>query len=234
MSYVLDKVLNTDIVDEINKLVVNDTIKSLKEENQDLLYSVNVGLEQNEILTDDNQHLKSELQQYNKDIDYDIIKDFDEETIDEWTNQGGDDGLGGKLFYDTDIYDNFDDWYVEAKDNFINWWVADNQGEYFHTLPPIWIYQTMKYHKETYGQENFGNLNDYHRFIRVVLYWKIFIHLEEEDENVGTYSNSFKNCMANEYQSMKEIYDNDVNGDTTSDVASLDTDPNGDGFADTE
>ena len=34
MAMILNKVLNNDICDEMNKLVVNDTIKDLQEENE--------------------------------------------------------------------------------------------------------------------------------------------------------------------------------------------------------
>ncbi len=229
MSYVLNEVLNNDIVDEINKLVVNDTIQKLKIE-LECAKATNAKLTFfNDVLTDDLDRarnrvgsLEEELKTYNIDVS-EIAKKFDEELITEWDDEGGDTGKG--ISFNKNTYKDFDDWYNDYKSDFINWFCASYKWEYGN-IPNLWVFQAMTYEKENYGDSFISQTENYTKFLGSVLYLRIYEYLGEYEDDDEDYSipRRFKKYM-------KDLYDSKET-DTDSDTASLDTDPNTDSDTD--
>ena len=126
MAYVLNKVLDNDICDELNKLTVNDTIIRLKES----LIKEHLRCE---ILIDQIDELEYKIDDCestiieNKCVDIDelIVNMTNGRRIDIFTNwiEGcGERGLGYDI---AKTYDNFDDWYSDVLPCFLNYFVDD-------------------------------------------------------------------------------------------------------------
>jgi len=214
MSYVLNEVLNNDIVDEINKLVVNDTINELKSE---LAYVKDKNAEltfQNDVFIDDLERsrnqvvsLREELDTYKMEVGR-VVMRFDEEMITEWDDEGGDTGMG--ISFNKNTYKNFDDWYNDMKSDFINWFIAGYKWDY-GTLPNEWVFEAMNYEKDNYGDSFISQTESYTKFVGAVLYIKIYEHLgEEEDNEEGCWAYDFKKCMKDLYDSKETDTDSDT------------------------
>ncbi len=194
MSYVLNKVLNIDVVDIINKKVVNNTIKTLKEQVKafQALYDLmeekcknlenlwNVEQEKNKLLID----------KYETSLDDIVETYFNNEEIIGWSHNGGHYDNGDGLTFNLDkYYQNFENWYIRAKKDFINWVVID-QYENFTSIPNTWVFDVMEYEKENFGYLDYvQSKNNYDDFIKYVLFIKLKIYLDENDND------NFKNNM---------------------------------------
>lgn len=179
-----------DVVNIINKQVVTDTIKSLKETNAILHlriddYRIDVNRKCDEI-----NDLEDKIDRYETSLDDIVETYFNDEHIVDWSHNGGHYDCGDGLTYNLDKYhQNFENWYSRAKQNFINWVVRDKY-ENFTSIPNTWVYDVMKWERE----EGLGDLNyvqkknNYDDFIKYVLGRKLKIYLDENDNN-------FKNKM---------------------------------------
>ncbi len=195
MSYVLNKVLNTDVVGIINKQVINNTIKSLKEQLLAFQALYDCMVKKCKNLEDLYEHYKRKNEQliakYEISLD-DIAHYFNDEHIIDWSHNGGDDGDGDGLTYNLDEhYKDFEYWYSDAKKNYLNWLVSENYED-FKSMPNHWVYDAMNYEIE-----EFGDLEIYHKklkggyaeFIKYVLFIKLQIYLDDNEDDY------FKNNM---------------------------------------
>ncbi len=207
MSYVLNKVLNNDIVGIINNEVVNSTIKTLREKCSNLLSKITILTDYNENLLDMYGTCKDELDTYKiGEVDF-IVRKFDEEMITEWDDEGGDTGMG--ISFNKNTYKDFDDWYSDYKSDFVNWFVSGYKWDYGN-LPNIWVFEAMTYEKENYGDSFISQTENYTKFLSLVLYLKIYEHLGEYDRENGRYANDFKNRMKDLYDSKETDTDSDT------------------------
>lgn len=130
MAYVLNKVLDNDICDELNKLTVNDTIIQLKESliKEQLRCEILIDqIDELEYKIDDCESTIIE----NKCVDIDelIVNMTNGRRIDIFTNwiEGcGERGLGYDI---AETYKNFDDWYNDVLRSFLDYFVDD---EYYN------------------------------------------------------------------------------------------------------
>ena len=200
MSYVLNKVLNTDVVSIINTNAVNDTIKTLKAKVKGFqaLYDCMVkkcqNLEElNEVYRTENEQL---IAKYEISLD-NACRYFNSWKIVNWAAEEGEEGDGDGLIFniDKEYKEDFEYWYSDAKKNYLNWFVSQNYQD-FKSMPNHWICEAMNYEIE-----EFGNLEIYQKklkegndeFIKYVLFIKLQIYLDENEDDY------FKNNMKSFY-----------------------------------
>ena len=190
MAMILNKVLNNDICDEMNKLVVNDTIKDLQEENEgyvDEIFSLKKNLEEldDEVakLEDENGNLENE----NYDLRSELPTDIDD-IICRMTSMGLRDMLKFDNFmnnicsekgiaYDiAETYSDFDEWKHDVMYHYLEFVV---NGEIYN-VSTIDIFKAKTYHDDNYG-EGFELDDDIDKFSRRVVFLLLKEILEEEE-----------------------------------------------------
>ncbi len=189
MSYVLNKVLNMDVVNIINKQVVTDTINTLKEKVKAYqgLYDLMVGKCNNmeKLLKVEEEKNKLLIAKYEISID-NVGKYFYTVKIIYWAMDEGDTGNGDGLIYNLNesYKKDFEEWYSDAKMNCLNWFVS-NYYEDKKQIPNDWVYDAMKYEIE-----HSGNLEIYEKklkggyeeFMNYVVIIKLTIYLDENEQ----------------------------------------------------
>lgn len=190
MSYVLNKVLNTDVVGIINTQVINNTIISLKEQVKAFQALYDCMVKKCKNLEDLYEHYKTENKQliakYEISIDDIVETYFNNEEILCWSINGGHYDCEDGLTYNLDkYYQDFENWYIRAKKDFLNWVVRD-EYENFTSIPNTWVYDAMKYEIEEFGdleiyQKKLKEGND--EFIKYVLFIKLQIYLDDNEND---------------------------------------------------
>ena len=214
MAYVLNKVLDNDICDELNKLTVNDTIIQLKEslikekmrcesltdvidELEHNIADCESTIEELEIKIDDceSQIIENEF----VDIDSLIVnmtnfRDFRGSItrFSIWIGGYGEKGIGYDI---AETYDNFDDWYNDVLHCFLDYSV---QGEYYNVSFDQ-FFEAMKIYEENYG-DKFDTDWDKDKMKRLVVY----ILLKERFEDNET------KCVKFVIAEMKKWYEDTI------------------------
>jgi len=199
MSYVLNKVLNIDVVDIINKQVVSDTIETLKERVKVYQALFDTMVEKF------NTVQKLWMLQIERN---DLLKDKYEisiETIYNNLTYGDGEGLIYNISYmgsfDMGTYEDFEEWYDASKDNYLKWVISTNCENYKDTIPGSWVYDVMKIkkQKEKDGTYYTSDKDNYETFLEFVLYIKLKEHLNKND-------NKFKNKMSELYMDLCQTF----------------------------
>lgn len=211
MSFMLSKVLNNDLCDEINKLVVNDTITELKDEVK--------GLElENENLIEENIALDDTIHELNEDIEgwKDVVDEKDEEIgrlVEECSEKIHLYSLEDLIRRITESYhvdygeteyhnmitywyininkyepkddDDFNDYLTRIIDLFLVWFV-----DYIHKLsrgiPTEWILDCLKYERFENNKYliNAFKYNDVNHFEKKILYYKLLTEIMDNKPSV--------------------------------------------------
>lgn len=186
MAMILNKCLNNDVCDEINKRVVNDTIKDLRNENENLQY-------ENEDLEDKLEKRDDEIDEYNNDngLLEDRIAELEPGNIcrtltvmnnrnynfkfDSYMDVCDMSGLAWDI---ADTYDNFDEWYGDILHHYLDY-VVDyrySMDSSFFNITIDHIFEAREYHEESYG--DFIIDTDKAKFSKMI----IFLLLKKEFE----------------------------------------------------
>lgn len=196
----LSKALNNDLCDEINKLVVNDTITELKDEVKALEL-------ENENLIELTTALEDTIDELNGDIEEwkDVIDDKDEEIgrlVEECAEKihlHSIEGLIGRITrsynvpyteigYNNRIHywymkinkyelkddDDFNDYLTRIIDLFLVWFVDDTH-KLSRAIPTEWILDCLKYERFENNKYliNAFKYNDLNHFEKKILYYKL-------------------------------------------------------------
>ena len=215
MAMILNKVLNNDICDEMNKLVVNDTIKDLQEENEgyvDEIFSLKKNLEElddevakledeNGNLENENYDLRSELPTDIDDIICRLIyKDIRDLTFDNFMNhiccEKG-------LAYDIATYSDFDEWKHDVMYHYLEFVV---NGEIYN-VSTIDIFKAKTYHDNNFGGFELGD--DIDKFSRSVVFLRLKEKLEEEETSDSRYVIESMRNWYNEKLEQEKEYETD-------------------------
>ena len=209
MAYVLNKVLDNDICDELNKLTVNDTIIQLKEslikekmrcesltdvidELEDNIAVCERIIEELEIKIDDCESTIIE----NKGVDIDalIVNMTNGRRIDIFTNWI--DGYGGTgIAYDiAKTYKNFDEWYNDVLHCFLDYFI---DGEDYNVSFDQ-FFKAKKLYEETYDEFDFDLNKDKMKTLVV------YILLKERFQDNET------KCVKFVIAEMKEWYEDKI------------------------
>ena len=204
MAYVLNKVLDNDICDELNKLTVNDTIIQLKEslikeklrceflteQIDELEYKIDVC---------ESQIIENEF----VDIDSLIVNMTNGRRVDHftgrrinifrnWIDNCGESGLSYNI---AETYDNFNDWYYDVLHCFLDYFV---EGEDYNVSFDQ-LFEAMKIYEENYG-DKFDTDWDKNKMKRLVVY----ILLKERFKDKET------RCVNFVIAEMKEWYEDKI------------------------
>ena len=183
MAMILNKVLNNDICDEMNKLVVNDTIKDLQEENEGYVDEISNLKEEVAKFEDINYDLENE----NYDLRSEKPDDIDQ-IICRLTSMGLRDMLNFDNFmkdicsekgiaYDiTETYSDFDEWKQDVMYHYLEFVVS---GEIYN-VSTIDIFKAKTYHDDNFG-EGFELGDDIDKFSRRVVFLLLKERLDEEE-----------------------------------------------------
>ena len=193
MAMILNKVLNNDICDEMNKLVVNDTIKDLQEEKQgyiDSIFNLEKNLEEAEDVKDDLErtidNLEIEIDDLRRELPIDIDQiicrlisiDIRDLTFDNFMNhiccERG-------LAYDIATYSDFDEWKQDVIHHYLDFVVS---GEIYN-VSTIDIFKAKTYHDNNFGGFELGD--DIDKFSRSVVFLRLKEKLEEEETSDSRY-----------------------------------------------
>ena len=196
MAYVLNKVLDNDICDELNKLTVNDTIIRLKES----LIKEHLRCE---ILIDQIDELEYKIDDCESTIienkcvlivNMTNFRDFRGSItrFSIWIGGYAEKGIGYDI---AETYDNFDDWYNDVLHCFLDYSV---QGEYYNVSFDQ-FFEAMKIYEENYG-DKFDTDWDKDKMKRLVVY----ILLKERFEDNET------KCVKFVIAEMKKWYEDTI------------------------
>jgi len=173
MAYVLNKVLDNDICDELNKLTVNDTIIQLKE-------SLIKEKLRCEFLTEQIDELEYKIDVCESQIIENEFVDIDSLIVNmtngrldhftgrrinifrNWIDNYGESGLSYNI---AETYDNFNDWYYDVLHCFLDYFV---EGEDYNVSFEQ-FFEAMKIYEENYG-DKFDTDWDKDKMKRLVVY----------------------------------------------------------------
>jgi len=124
---------------------------------------------------------------------YDIVQD---DIIGNWQG-GGEAGIG----YDIEGL-SFHEWYCEAVDDFLNYYVQNHQNHFdFDSYPPYWVLDAINYERDNNGTTSLYDIgDDYDRFNKFIIYMVLRKCIYEEDDD--TYVLNFKEAMSCIYDSI--------------------------------
>ena len=200
----LSKVLNNDLCDEINKLVVNDTITELKNEVK--------GLElENEHLFEDNEEWKDECDKKDDEIDRleeecnnldkecnekifvysleDLIRRITESYRVPYTETEYDNRIHYWYIninkYEPKDDDDFNDYLTRIIDLFLVWFV-DDIHKLSRGIPTEWILDCLKYERFENNKYliNAFKFNDVNHFEKKILYYKLLTEIMDNKPSV--------------------------------------------------
>jgi len=122
-----------------------------------------------------------------EDILYTIL---DDKKIEEYIKEMEDDNP-------KEYYNDFDDYYYEVLDSFIDWYV-DYENDY--TVDAKMIFDCIQYEQENYGESSLNNTDSFVRFKYLVLYTNIRKAIIEEENKYAikikkTFKINYENCI---------------------------------------
>ena len=193
MAYVLSKVLNNDICDEINKLVVNETINQLQ---NDFASEELDGQEYRDQIRGYQAHLEileDEIED-NKFVDIDAI------IVSMTTARYGYNFLSFINIYNetyniSETYNNFYDWYIDTLHSFLDYIVHSEE----YNISFDQLFKAKKIYEDEYGGEFNMNNCEYDIKIQVV-----HILLKKKFQEKET------KCVKSVIAEMKEWYENKI------------------------
>ena len=201
MSYVLNKTLNTDLCDEINKLLVNDKINDLRKKNVKLTKRNAKISKENKDLKKKNEDLKEKNEDLKKLVDIssdecEIIENMISSTHSKNTFQDFIESIDERHI-SFNICDNFSGWYEYALPKFLDYIVEDEDYN-FNLVDFI----TARNYAVNFDGDC-GNMA-YHLLKPAkqrIMYYLLLKRFEEEEES---------HDVCNVIDKMKEFYENKI------------------------
>ena len=210
MAYVLSKVLNNDICDEINKLVVNETINQLQndfaseeldgQEYRDQIRGYQAHLEILEDEIEDNKFVDIEENVLTISGDKHEFVDIDAIIVSMTTARYGYNFLSFINIYNetyniSETYNNFYDWYIDTLHSFLDYIVHSEE----YNISFDQLFKAKKIYEDEYGGEFNMNNCEYDIKIQVV-----HILLKKKFQEKET------KCVKSVIAEMKEWYENKI------------------------